>query len=558
MKNFDVQSIRKQFPFFLTQENSEPQIIYFDNAATTQKPSVVIDAIAQYYRTENANVHRSSHRLSARATQKFELARARICQFINASSEREIVWTKGTTEGINLIATCWGKTNISEGDEIVISHGEHHANIVPWQILAQQTGAKLVVLPLDESGCIDQAELARYINANTKLVAINWISNVLGKLNPVKEIIACAKSHGALTLVDAAQVVAHYPVDVQALDCDFLVFSGHKMYGPTGTGVLYAKEAHLQVMPPYQYGGEMINKVSFSGTTFADLPFKFETGTPNIAGVIGLSEAVSFCQSIHSQGASEYENTLLTYTYQKLSQIKQIQFLTHKAPDIPVFSFTIEGHNIKDFAAFADSKGIALRAGHHCAMPLMEYLNIDGCIRVSVAPYNTFEEIDHFISVIHGFLNDEQAGNDAELSVSNNINIGQQAAQQAIVERITRAKGWDGRHREIMLLSKELERMPKSYRDQHSIIEGCESAAWLMAEKNTHQVWHFMADSDAKIIRGLLVIVLSVYQNKSAQQILDFDVDAYFTDLGLMEHLSPSRGNGLKAIVDKIKALVSI
>ncbi|WP_057831740.1 SufS family cysteine desulfurase [Colwellia sp. TT2012] len=565
MKTFEPDLFRKKFP--LLQNICSPRhdkddihhaIVYFDNAATTQKPRNVIDSQQDFYCQYNANVHRASHQLSSKATLAFENARTLVQGFIGARSIKEIIWTKGATESINIVVQSLARNTLMPGDEIVLCTSEHHANIVPWQIVAEQTGAVIKILPLTKQGYIDSTKLDNVITDKTKFVAFAHISNVLGRINPVERVITKAKSVGAITLIDGAQAVAHLPIDVQALDCDFYVFSAHKMYGPTGIGVLYGKKDLLETMPPYQGGGEMIKTVSFTqGTRFNSLPFKFEAGTPNIAGVIAFGESINFLAPLLadiSKSYQEYEQQLLDYCYHALAKIAQVKFIVEGKPDIGVIAFTLIGHHNHDVATSLDTYGIAIRSGHHCAMPLMAHLNIDGCLRVSLAAYNTKVEIDYLIECLNKFLLNaclEQEQHDETGSVKS-------ISSDEMVDILTlfaKTKGWDSRHREIMLLGKKLPRMEKSLRDDETLISGCESLAWLKVEQDSQGYYSFKADSDAKIIRGLLVIVLSALNHKTAQQIHKVNINKYFETMGLMQHLSPSRGNGLLAIVDKIKLL---
>lgn len=548
MTAFNALLFKKQFPLLSRQINSKP-LVYFDNAATTQKPQAVIEQTTKYFEESNANVHRASHALSQESTALFEQAREQVKQFINAGSSKEVIWTKGSTESINLVAQTWARAELKAGDEIVLSVAEHHANIVPWQIVAEQVGAKIITLPLSDEGTVSLKSIDTLITEKTKLVAISHISNVIGKVNPVELVIKKAKQVGAKTLIDGAQAIAHIKVDVQTLDCDFYVFSGHKMYGPTGIGVLYGKQSLLESMPPYQAGGEMISTVSFEGTTYNDLPFKFEAGTPNMLGVIGLGKAIGFLNQSNSFSTSsklDYERSLIDYCYQQLSTIKEVNFIVQNKPDVGIFSFTVPGHHNHDVASYFDAHGIAVRSGHHCAMPLMSYLNLDGCIRWSITAYNTKDEIDLAIQVLKNYLKGEKV-------VESNIT----SDSQAIIEQFNRAKSWDSKHREIMLSSKNLARMPMQLRTDESLINGCESSAWLAFSVNQAGEYHFSADSEAKVIRGLLYIVLAKYNGLTLNQIADVDIDEYFTQLGLMQHLSPSRGNGLIAIVNKIKSIAS-
>jgi cysteine desulfurase/selenocysteine lyase len=578
MKSFKPELFRQQFPLVVNNEGSTLSVndissidsslplVYFDNGATTQKPQCVIDSYSAFYQTANANVHRASHALSTRATTAFEQARNSIKTFINAKSSKEIIWTKGTTESINLIAMSLGRKILKQGDEIIVASSEHHANIVPWQLIAEQTGAVIKTVALDEMGRVDLLAFERLLNSQTKIFCCAHLSNVIAKINPVSELIQKAKSVGAITVIDGAQAVAHFPIDVQSLDCDFYAFSAHKMYGPTGVGVLYGKQALLETMPPYQGGGEMIKQVSFNKpTTFNTLPFKFEAGTPNIAGVIAFSKAITFIRSYDAKQMCDYEKKLTIHCYQALQNLSVsssnvIEFIVQGLPDIPIICFTLNGHHNHDIATALDSYGIAVRSGHHCAMPLMEYLNISGCLRISLAAYNTFEEIDYFVACLQKILLQES---DISLAYINNNdvndksdeNVNNEQAIELIITQFAAVKGWDSRHRQIMLLGKQLNRLNKSARNDQTLISGCESLAWLVAQKNEQNVFHFQADSDAKIIRGLLVIVLAAFNDKTAVQIQVFDVENYFKTLGLIQHLSPSRGNGILAIVEKIKGL---
>ncbi|KGJ96704.1 SufS family cysteine desulfurase [Thalassotalea sp. ND16A] len=562
MRKFSVSAFRQKFPILQT-VNDNHKLIYFDNAATTQKPQAVITSSANFYQHSNANVHRASHFLSAKATMAYEQAREQSKAFINAKSIKEIIWSKGTTEAINLVAHSYGMNYLNQGDEIVVSLGEHHANIVPWQHVAAVTGAKLVVLPLNPQGRIDLTAAKSLISKKCKFLAINHISNVLGKINPVEELIKLAKQQGAITLIDGAQAIAHLAVDVQALDCDFYVFSAHKMFGPTGLGVLYGKQALLEKMPPYQFGGEMIKKVSFSGTSYNVLPHKFEAGTPNIVAVVGFGACLHFFENIHHGQMASYEQQLIEYAFTKLSEIKPLKFLANGCPDIPVFSFTLQGFHHQDAASFLDSKGIAVRSGHHCAMPLMESLELDGSVRVSLAAYNTFAEVDYVVEQLHLFCSAEAEHTNEQLTDGEQTEVEQVIGTSAefitadeVLALFSKARSWDLKHREIMLLSKQLVRLDKSIRNDNDLISGCESKAWLQVKFNRHtKQLTFQADSDAKVIRGLMVIILSVYQQKTGQQIIGFDIEEYFSHLGLMQHLSPSRGNGVKAIVERIKQI---
>ena len=391
-----VLNIRDQFPILHQKVHGHP-LIYFDNAATSQKPLKVINAISEYYLQENSNIHRGAHYLSNQATEKYEKSREAVRRFINAESTEEIILTKGTTESINLVASCLSHSLFKQGDEILISELEHHANIVPWQIAAEQTGALIKVIPILDSGELDLVAFKNLLSPKTKLLALSHISNALGTINPVEEMIALAKEKGALVLIDGAQSAPHMIVDVQALDCDFFCFSAHKIYGPTGIGVLYGKKAQLEKMPPYQSGGEMIKEVTFKGTTFNDLPYKFEAGTPNIAGGIGLLAAVEFLEEVGLEHIARREAELLTYATKKLKELGGIQFVGEAKEKAAVISFLVDGIHPSDLGSVLDKLGIAVRTGHHCAQPIMDRFEIPGTVRASFAVYNTETEIDVFI-----------------------------------------------------------------------------------------------------------------------------------------------------------------
>ena len=394
----DIQKIRADFPI-LNQKVNGKQLVYFDNGATAQKPQVVIDAISRYYSEINSNIHRGVHTLSQLATDAYEVSRNTIQKHINAKHNHEVIFTSGTTFGINLVANGFTAL-LNEGDEVMVSNLEHHSNIVPWQFLCEKTGAKLVVIPMNEKGELVMAEFDRLLSSKTKIVAVNHISNALGTINPIKEIIEKAHGVGAAVLIDGAQATPHLKPDVQVLDCDFYVFSGHKVCGPTGVGILYGKEEWLHKLPPYQGGGEMIAEVTFEKTTYADLPHKFEAGTPNIVGGIVLGTAIDYLNEIGFDNIAAYEQELLDYATEKLLQIEGLRIYGTSENKASVISFNIEGIHPYDIGTIIDKLGIAVRTGHHCAQPIMQYFNIPGTIRASFAFYNTKEEIDIFVEAV--------------------------------------------------------------------------------------------------------------------------------------------------------------
>jgi cysteine sulfinate desulfinase len=395
----DIEAIRQQFPAIQSQEECEQPIVYLDSAATAQKPQTVIDTLTHYYSSSNANVHRGSHSLTASATSQFESARETVRQFINAQSINEIVWTRGATEAINLIAQSYARNTLVAGDEIIVCEMEHHANIVPWQIVAQQTGATIVKLPIKPDCTIDLDEYKSLLNTHTKIVTIGHISNVTGTRHPIEEMIQLAKKVEAITVIDGAQGIIHETVDVQKLDADFYCFSGHKLYGPTGIGVLYGKLALLDAMPPWHGGGKMVQNVSFNGTTFAKLPGKFEAGTPNIAGALALASAIRWLNQFDRTSLENHVIHLQKFTAERLSKMEDIQMVGYQS-NASVLSFIMDGVHHQDVATLLDQQGIAIRSGHHCAHPLMEALNVNGTVRVSFAIYNNLQDAERFLAAL--------------------------------------------------------------------------------------------------------------------------------------------------------------
>jgi cysteine desulfurase/selenocysteine lyase len=393
----DIQAIRKQFPILHQQVNGKP-LVYLDNAATSQKPQSVINALTAYYEGYNANIHRGAHYLAAKATDIYEQTRHKIAQFLNAPSSDEIIFTRGTTEGINLVAGTFGRKMIQKGDEIIISAMEHHSNIVPWQMLCEEKGAVLKVIPITENGELILEEYEKLLSEKTKLVSIVHISNALGTINPVKEIIQKAHKVGAKVLVDGAQGAVHLDIDVQDLDCDFYAFSGHKVYAPTGIGALYGKRTILEAIPPYHGGGEMIKEVTFEKTTYNDLPFKFEAGTPNIADVIAFGTALDFVADLGKNNIAAHEQQLLEYGTQKIQEIEGLRIIGTAKHKASVISFVFDDIHHSDVGTLLDNQGIAVRTGHHCTQPLMKRLGLSGTTRASFAVYNTFEEIDALVA----------------------------------------------------------------------------------------------------------------------------------------------------------------
>ena len=395
----DVERIRDDFPILRRLVRGRP-LVYLDSAATTQKPRAVLDALARYYAHGNANIHRGVYVLSEEATAAYDAARAKVQRFLNAAASREIIFTRNATEGINLVAQSFGRRNVGPGDEIVITHMEHHSNIVPWQLLCEQVGARLRVAPIDDTGTLQLDELERLIGPRTRLVSVVHLSNSLGTINPVRDIVEMAHRRDVPVLIDGSQAVYHMPVDVQALGCDFYVFTGHKLYGPTGIGVLYGREALLEQMPPYQGGGDMIRSVTFEKTTYADLPHKFEAGTPHIAGAVGLGAAVDYVQRIGFEAVAPHEADLLAYGTAALAEVKGLRLIGTAANKASIVAFVMKGAHPHDVGTIVDTEGVAIRTGHHCTQPIMDRFGVPATARASVAMYNTRGEIDVLVHAL--------------------------------------------------------------------------------------------------------------------------------------------------------------
>ncbi|MEH6470560.1 MAG: SufS family cysteine desulfurase [Halopseudomonas sp.] len=550
---FDIERLRSDFPLIANSSDC-----YLDNAATTQKPQCVLTAIDQYYRHHNANVHRAAHRLSRQATEAFEAARQTVQQFLNAAHADEIIWTRGTTEGINLVAYSFGQLAIGPGDEIITTMLEHHANIVPWQLLAQRSGATLRVVPLTADAELDLAAYRSLLGSQTKLVALSHVSNALGTVNPIKEMIQQAHAVGAKVLIDGAQAVSHFEIDVQALDCDFYLFSGHKLYGPCGIGVLYGKQPLLQAMPPWQAGGEMIEHVSIEKTTFQPPPFRFEAGTPNIAGAIGLAEAIRYLSCFALCQRQQHEAALLQHATERLARLPGLQLIGNPKQRVGLLPFIIEGIHNFDIGTLLDQHGIALRTGHHCTMPLHQHLGLAGTVRASFGLYNRIEEIDRLADTLTQLL--AQTGHNATPSAKDeSVEEPNTAAlvqnQPELLQQLLQLDHWKARY---SLLMKAAQNTPQDpvLRQQHLLLHGCSSQVWLdyRYDKQAHTL-HYQIDSDTRIIKGIGMLILELFNKKTPEQIIDQQLDDLFQQLGLDQHLSRSRSNGLRAIIDEMRTI---
>ncbi|MHB1422742.1 MAG: SufS family cysteine desulfurase [Gemmataceae bacterium] len=571
---FDLMRVREDFPILNREVHGQP-LIYFDNAATTQKPQNVLDALLHYYSNDNANIHRAVHLLSERATRAYEEARRKVCRFLGAAEPREIIFVRGATEGINLVAQSWGRVNLRPGDEIILSAMEHHSNIVPWQMVCEQTGAVLRVVPIRDDGEFLLDEYEKLLSDRTRLVAVVHISNSLGTITPVHRIIELAHARGAVVLLDGAQSAPHLPIDVQVLDCDFFVMSGHKIYGPAGIGALYGKATLLERMPPYQGGGDMIKSVTFAKTTYADLPNKFEAGTPNIAGAIGFGAALDYIESLGREHIAAHEESLLRYATERMRALPGVRLIGTAPHKAAVISFVVEEPFISslDIGTKLDLEGIAVRTGHHCCQPVMDRFGIPGTTRISFALYNTTAEIDVFLDALRGLIADasariksapspraplpsgERGGGEGEPAYPRAAAESPQAAAAELIEEFELFDDWVERYQYLIERGEEIPPLPEAFRTEANRVRGCQSTVYLWARKRpgTDDAIEFLADSDADIVRGLISLLERLFSGQKARDIVSFDIEGFFARLGLDQHLTLGRRNGLAAMVQRIR-----
>ena len=566
---FNVQRLREDFPILQQKIRGKP-LVYLDNAATTQKPRPVLEALDHYYSADNANIHRAVHLLSERATQAYEDARVKVKDFLRAADTREIIFVRGTTEAINLVAQTYGRKKIGEGDEILITAMEHHSNIVPWQMLCEEKGAILRVAPINDDGEIRLDEFELLLTPRTRMVAVAHISNSLGTVNPIKRIVEMAHARGVPVLVDGAQSAPHMPVNVRELGCDFFAFSGHKLFGPTGIGVLYGRESLLEMMPPYQGGGDMIRSVSFEKTTYNSLPYKFEAGTPNIAGVIGLGAAIHYVQDLDWDAVAAYETMLLQYATGKLQQIPGVRIVGTAAHKAAVLSFVVDDPPLSalDIGTKLDLEGIAIRTGHHCCQPLMHRFGIPGTARASFAIYNTTEEVDAFAATLKKIVAEGSARprpaavttSQAEPAYPGPAADSPQEVADDLVEVFEFLGDWDARYQQIIDFGKKLPLLPAPLKTEANRIRGCQSTVFISIRlrPGTADVVDFLGDSDADIVRGLIGLLEQLLSGQPARQITAFDVEGFFKRLGLDQHLSTPRRNGLGAMVQQIQRFAAL
>jgi cysteine desulfurase/selenocysteine lyase len=563
---YDVRRVREDFPILKQTVHGKP-LVYLDNAATAQKPTAVLNALFRYYARDNANVHRAAHQLSERATREYEGARGKIQQFLNAARPEEIIFTRGTTEAINLVAQTYGRTHVQAGDEVVISWMEHHSNIVPWQILCDEKGAQLRVVPINDRGEFLFEEYEKLLTPRTKLVSVVHVSNALGSINPVLRIIEAAHARGIAVLVDGAQAVPHLPVDVQELDCDFYAFSGHKLYGPTGIGVLYGKKAVLDAMPPWQGGGDMIASVSFAKTTYAELPNKFEAGTPNIAGAIGLGAAVDYVQALGMDNLRAHDELLLRHATERVEKIPGVRILGTAAAKTAVLSFVVEEPKMSslDVGAQLDIEGIAVRTGHHCCQPLMDRYEVPGTVRVSFGLYNTTADVDAFVDALRRIVTRASGKPEApapqpEPVYARSSAASPQTAAETLAEAFDLLGDWPSRYQYLIELGKKIPPMPASLKIDSNRVRGCQSTVFLSARlrPGTTDVLEFLADSDADFVRGELALLERIFSGQKVNDIRSFDVEGFFARLGLDQHLTLGRRTGLASMVKRIRDLASV
>jgi cysteine desulfurase/selenocysteine lyase len=565
----DVLRVREDFPILRQAAHGHP-LVYFDNAATTQKPRAVLDALEHYYRTENANVHRAVHLLSERATRAYEEARDKVQRFLNAPHRREVVFVRGATEGINLVASSFGRRFVGAGDEILVTAMEHHSNIVPWQMLCEERGAALKVVPITDAGELVWEEYERLLTSRTRLVAVVHLSNSLGTINPVRRMAELAHRRGARVLVDGAQSAARLPVDVQELGCDFFVISGHKMYGPTGIGVLWGRAELLEAMPPYQGGGDMIKTVTFAKTTYAELPNKFEAGTPHIAGAVGLGAALDYLQALGMDNVAAHEERVLRHATERLREVPGVRLVGTAAHKAGVLSFVVEDPPVSalDVGTRLDLEGIAVRTGHHCCQPVMDRFGIPGTARASFGVYNTTEEVDHFVDALRGMVADARSRSQVVTRSADATPVAQypraaaaspQAAAEEVADVFEFFDNWGERYQYLIELGEDLPPLPDQFRTDAHRVRGCQSTVYfsLRCRPGTADVVEFLGDSDAAIVRGEIALLERIFSGQRAADVLAFDVEGFFARLGLDQHLSLTRRNGLAAMVQRVRAFAA-
>jgi cysteine desulfurase / selenocysteine lyase len=570
--------IRGDFPILKTEMHGHP-LIYLDNAATTQKPQSVIDALVNYYSNDNANIHRGLYELSQRATDRYEAARHKVAKFLNAGADEECIFVRGSTEGINLVASSWGRVHLQPDDEVIVTGLEHHSNIVPWQMACAASGARLRVWYPQPDGTLLLDGLDELLNERTKMVAVQHVSNALGTIHDVEGIAQRVRATGSRLLIDGAQWVAHHATDVQQLGCDFYVFSGHKLYGPTGIGVLWGRGDLLESLPPYQGGGDMIESVSFEKTTYARLPNRFEAGTANIAGAIGLGAAIDYVTQLGFSEIAEYENQLLEYATGMLLKIPGLRIIGSSSHKAAVISFVCEQPSIAamDVATFLANRGIAIRTGHHCCMPLMGLFKLSGTSRVSMAMYNTREEIDQLYNALSALVDsrrsaasaeqtgtsptaaagEEQPAEPREIAFAASVADSAQAAADELADEFLEFDDRESKMELLMELGLELPDYFESLKRISTPVPGCMSEVYLVGRPLPEDParFEFAADSNAQIVRGLIAVLEKIFSGQPAAEIIEFDIEQFFRRIGLDQFISTQRRSGLDGMVRRVKTL---
>ncbi len=571
---FDVQAVRADFPILQQRVDGRP-LVYLDNAATSQKPRQVIEALDDYYRRYNANVHRGAHHLSVLATEAYEKARQTVARFLHLNDDYTVVFTRGATEAINLVAASYGGMALRAGDNVVITAMEHHSNIVPWQIACERAGAEIRVIPVSDDGELELAKLDELIDDRTRIVAAVQISNSLGTINPVRRLVEAAHAAGAVALIDGSQAVPHTPVHVPGLGADFYAFSGHKALGPTGIGVLVAQMELLRSMPPYQGGGEMIESVSFQRTVYAEPPARFEAGTPHIAGAIGLAAALDYIAGLDRVAMEEHEMRLLARGAERLAAIPGLRIIGNAEHKTSVLSFVVDGIGAYDLGNLLNARGIAVRTGHHCTQPLMERFGVSATCRASMAFYNTLDEVNAFADALHEVVTSyarvapetEAASDEADAALPAAAAASPEAAAAQIAQDFEFIDDWDQRYEYLFDMGRKIPVMPDAWKTEDSFVRGCQSRVWLVLRRDPddRRRVRFIADCrppessqpDSELVQGLIALLQRLFSGHSADDVLAFDIDGFFRSLGLEEHLTMGRRNGLHAMVQRIRTLAA-
>jgi cysteine desulfurase/selenocysteine lyase len=565
----DPAQVRRLFPALDQSIRGKP-LVYLDSAATAQKPRPVIDAVVRFYEADNANVHRGVHTLGDRATAALEQARATVRRFLGARALEEIVFVRGATEAINLVAQTYGRRHVGPGDEVLVSEMEHHANFVPWQMLCQEQGARLRAIPVTDRGELLLDLLDDLLSPRTKLVALTHVSNALGTVNPVKTVVEAAHRRGIPVLVDGAQAVPHLVVDVRDLDCDFYAFSGHKVYGPMGIGVLYGKAALLESMPPWQCGGDMVRAVSLEATTFNDPPYRFEAGTPDVAGAVGLAAALDFLEGLGRQPVLDHEARLIDLAVRRLREIPGVRVVGEPALRAGVVSFMVDDPPTSplDVGARLDLEGIAVRAGHHCCHPLMHRLGVSGTVRASFAVYSTAEDVERLAAAVEAVVGGSAARRKAGSAAGPALAAadypgpsvpGVAAAAAALLDELDVLDRWDERYEFLIELGRKAPPLPAELETPANRVRGCQSTVYLAPHLRsaTRDVVEFLADSDSELVRGLLALLQHLFSGQSAAEILAFDLPRFLAQVGLDANLTVGRRNGLGEMIKRLRAFAA-